>query len=116
MLLSENYLLSAAQHRAMARKATQPKSVQGALGMELERVKAIQNNIDEFTKTMSELLRVERDSELEFTQEELNAVPMPDETSDPSKPTEFLVSHGQAQQELCDTICNLNAISTSTGY
>ncbi|XP_054813531.1 LOW QUALITY PROTEIN: uncharacterized protein LOC129314193 [Prosopis cineraria] len=31
------------------------------------------------------------------------------------EPIEFLVSHGQAQQELCDTICNLNAISTSTG-
>lgn len=84
--------------------------------MKLEKAKAIQNRIDEFTKKMSELLRIERDAELEFTQEELNAVPSPDESSDSSKPIEFLVSHGQAQQELCDTICNLTAVSTSTGY
>nr|CAN81193.1 hypothetical protein VITISV_022848 [Vitis vinifera] len=84
-------------------------------GMELDKAKAIQSRIDEFTKRMSELLQIERDSELEFTQEELNAVPTPDESSDSSKPIEFLVSHGQAQQELCDTICNLNAVSTFIG-
>ncbi|KAJ0078637.1 hypothetical protein Patl1_23643 [Pistacia atlantica] len=80
-----------------------------------KRVKTIQERIDEFSNRMSELLRIERDAELEFTQEELNAVPTPDETSDSSKPIEFLVSHGRAQQELCDTICNLYAVSTSTG-
>lgn len=100
----------------MARKVVQPKkNVQGVLGMELEKAKAIQSRIDEFSKRMSELLRIERDSELEFTQEELDAVPTPVDSSDSSKPIEFLVSHGQAQQELCDTICNLNAVSTSTG-
>ncbi|XP_007029793.2 PREDICTED: DNA-binding protein SMUBP-2 [Theobroma cacao] len=108
-------LANSAQHRAIARKITQPKPVQGVLGMDLEKAKAMQGRIDEFTKQMSELLRIERDAELEFTQEELNAVPTPDEGSDSSKPIEFLVSHGQAQQELCDTICNLNAVSTSTG-
>ncbi|OMO56477.1 hypothetical protein COLO4_35630 [Corchorus olitorius] len=108
-------LAHSAQHRAIARKSTQPKPVQGVLGMDLEKVKAMQGRIDEFTKWMSELLQIERDAELEFTQEELNAVPTPDEGSNPSKPIEFLVSHGQAQQELCDTICNLNAVSTSTG-
>lgn len=97
------------------RKITQPKTVQGVLGMDLEKVKAIQHRIDEFTNHMSELLRIERDAELEFTQEELDAVPKPDDTSDSSKPIDFLVSHSQPQQELCDTICNLNAISTSTG-
>jgi hypothetical protein len=105
-----------AQHRAMARKVVQPKkNVQGVLGMELQKAKAIQGRIDEFTNRMSELLRLERDVELEFTQEELDAVPTPGETSDSSKPIEFLVRHGQAQQELCDTICNLNPVSTSTG-
>jgi hypothetical protein len=83
--------------------------------MDIERVKALQNRIDEFTSNMSELLNIERDVELEFTQEELDAVPRPDDASDTSKPIEFLVSHSQPQQELCDTICNLNAISTSTG-
>ncbi|XP_071929204.1 DNA polymerase alpha-associated DNA helicase A-like isoform X2 [Coffea arabica] len=108
-------LANSAQHRAIARKNPQPKSVPGVLGLDLEKVKAIQNRIDDFTKHMSDLLLIERDSELEFTQEELNAVPMPDENSDAAKPIEFLVSHAQAEQELCDTICNLNAVSTSTG-
>lgn len=83
--------------------------------MDIEKVKAMQHRIDEFTNSMSELLRIERDAELEFTQEELDAVPRPDDTSDSSKPIEFLVNHSQPQQELCDTICNLTAISTSTG-
>ncbi|KAI3472514.1 hypothetical protein Pfo_028008 [Paulownia fortunei] len=108
-------LASSAQHRAIARKTFLSKCVHGVLGLDLDKAKAIQCRIDEFTKHMSDLLRIERDAELEFTQEELNAVPTPDEHSSSPKPTEFLVSHGQAEQELCDTICNLNAISTSTG-
>lgn len=108
-------LANSAQHRAIARKATQSKPLQGVLGMNLEKAKAIQGRINEFTNQMSKLLRIERDAELEFTQEELNAVPTLDESSDSSKPIEFLVSHGQGQQELCDTICNLYAVSTSTG-
>jgi len=63
---------------------------------------------------MANLLRIERDAELEFTQEELDAVPTPVENSDSSRP-EFLVTHGLSQHELCDTICNLSAVSTSTG-
>ncbi|KAM6583938.1 hypothetical protein CsatB_010940 [Cannabis sativa] len=111
-------LAGSTQHRAVARKAAgQPpkKSGQSVLGMDMEKAKAIQDRIDEFSNRMSELLRIERDSELEFTQEELDAVPTPDVTSDSTRPIEFLVSHGQAQQELCDTICNLNAVSTSIG-
>ncbi|CAM8971129.1 unnamed protein product [Rhodiola kirilowii] len=107
-------LANSAQHKAIARKVP-PKTPYGVLGMNLDRAKTIQSRIDEFTQRMSELLRIERDSELEYTQEELNAVPTPDDNLDSSKPTEFIVSHGQAQQELCDTICNLNAISSSTG-
>lgn len=99
----------------MVRKTTQPKAIQGVLGMDLEKAKAIQGRIDEFTAQMSELLRIERDAELEFTQEELNAVPNPDENSDSSKPIEFLVSHGRVPQEFCDTLCNLSVVSTSTG-
>ncbi|CAN1217685.1 DNA-binding protein SMUBP-2 [Linum perenne] len=109
------YLANSAQHKEISRKITQPKRVQGALGMELEKAKAIQERIDDYVKRMSELLLVERDAEVEFTQEELNVVPTPDKTSDSSGPTEFLVTHGQAQQEICDTICNLYAVSSSTG-
>lgn len=105
----------AAQHKEVARKITMPKTVQGVLGMDIRKVRAVQHRIDEFANLMSGLLHIERDAELEFTQEELDAVPRPDATSDSSKPIEFLVSHSQPQQELCDTICNLNAISTSKG-
>ncbi|KAI7733147.1 hypothetical protein M8C21_013300, partial [Ambrosia artemisiifolia] len=112
MLFKE--LATSAQHKAIARKVTTPKAVHGVLGMELEKVKAIQARIDEFSERMANLLRVERDSELEFTQQELDAAPMA-ASSDPNKPIEFLVSHGQAEQELCDTICNLFAVSTYTG-
>lgn len=109
----------AAQHRAIARKVSQTKTVlHHGLGMELEKAKAIQRRIDDYTRQLSDLLRIERDAELEFTQEELDAVPTPDidKSSDSAKPIEFLVSHGQAEQELCDTICNLNAVSTFTGH
>lgn len=114
MLLKE--LANSAQHRAIARKTSVPKSSNGVLGFQLHKVRAIQSTIDDFTHHMSELLRIERDAELEFTQEELNAVPTPPhDHSAPAKPIEFLVSHSQAEQELCDTICNLNAVSTFTG-
>ncbi|KAL5570636.1 hypothetical protein UlMin_027211 [Ulmus minor] len=111
-------LANSSQHRAIARKIKGKNLQVGVLGMEVEKAKAIQSTIDDFVRRMSELLRIERDAELEFTQEELDAVPMPvesEQSSESSRPIEFLVSHGQAQQELCDTICNLNAISTSTG-
>lgn len=105
----------AAQHRAAVRKVSQSKPVHGGLGMDLEKARIIQDKIDDFVKNMSDLLRIERDAELEFTQEELNAVPSPEEDTGTLKPIEYLVSHGQAQQEQCDTICNLHAISSSTG-
>lgn len=92
-----------------------PKPTHSVLGIEMDKIKAIQTKIEDFVKHMSELLAIERDAELEFTQEELSAVPKPDEKSNSTKPTEYLVSHGQAQQEQCDTLCNLNAISSSTG-
>ncbi|RZC48207.1 hypothetical protein C5167_041169 [Papaver somniferum] len=120
---------NSAEHRAIARKIpqTKTKQVHSGLGMEMDKAKAVQSKIDNFVKTMSDLLRIERDAELEFTHEELNAVPTPpssaDEVtgtsssskSDSSKPIEYLVTHGQSQQELCDTICNLHAVSSSTG-
>jgi hypothetical protein len=81
----------------------------------MEKDKTIQTKVEGFVKHMSELLGIERDAELEFTQEELSAVLKPEEISDSTEQTKYLVSHGQAQQEQCDTICNHNAISSSTG-
>lgn len=109
-------IINAAQHRAIVRTVVQvPKPTHSVLGIEMDKVKTIQTKIEDFVKHMSELLDIERDAELEFTQEELSAVPKPEEKSDSTKPPEYLVSHGQAQQEQCDTICNLKAISSSTG-
>ncbi|XP_020589750.1 DNA-binding protein SMUBP-2 isoform X2 [Phalaenopsis equestris] len=106
---------SSAQHRAAVQKIPENQNMTSGLGMQLQKATIVQAKIEDFVNHMSELLRIERDAELEFTQEELDAVPHPHENSELLKPIEYLVSHGQSQQEQCDTICNLNAISSSTG-
>ncbi|CAK9151334.1 unnamed protein product [Ilex paraguariensis] len=58
--------------------------------MDLEKARAIQSRIDDFTKVMSDLLLTGREAELEFTREELNVVPTPDKSSNLPKPIEFL--------------------------
>ncbi|CAL5054821.1 unnamed protein product [Urochloa decumbens] len=109
-------MASSSQHRAAVRRTSpRPKAVHSSIGISLKKVRLMQARIEEFVRHMSDLLQIERDVELEFTQEELNATPTLDDDSEPSKPVEYLVSHGQAQQEQCDTICNLNVISSSTG-
>ncbi|CAO1939656.1 unnamed protein product [Urochloa humidicola] len=109
-------MASSSQHRAAVRRVSpRPKAVHSSIGISLKKVRLMQARIEEFVRHMSDLLRIERDVELEFTQEELNATPMLDDDSEPPKPVEYLVSHGQAQQEQCDTICNLNVVSSSTG-
>ncbi|KAK1306843.1 hypothetical protein QJS10_CPA10g01230 [Acorus calamus] len=111
-------LAKSVQHRAVVRKPpsqSKKKPVHGGLGMDLDKARAMQGRIDSLVEHMSDLLLIERDAELEFIQEELNAVPTPDNSSDSPKPIEYLVSHGQARQEQCDTICNLHALSSSIG-
>ncbi|CAL4884887.1 unnamed protein product [Urochloa decumbens] len=109
-------MASSSQHRAAVRRTSpRPKAVHSSIGISLKKVRLMQARIEEFVRHMSDLLQIERDVELEFTQEELNATPTLDDDSEPTKPVEYLVSHGQAQQERCDTICNLNVISSSTG-
>jgi len=109
-------MANSSQHRAAVhRTSPQPKAIHSSIGISLKKVRLMQARIEEFVRHMSDLLQIERDVELEFTQEELNATPVLDDDSEPPKPVEYLVSHGQAQQEQCDTICNLNVISSSTG-
>ena len=109
-------MANSSEHRAAMRTTSpRPKAVHSSIGITLKKVSLMQTRIEEFVRHMSDLLRIERDVELEFTQEELNAAPMLDDDSKPPKPVEYLVSHAQAQQEQCDTICNLNVISSSTG-
>uniref|UniRef100_A0A453PCW0 Uncharacterized protein n=1 Tax=Aegilops tauschii subsp. strangulata TaxID=200361 RepID=A0A453PCW0_AEGTS len=109
-------MANSTHHRAAVRRTTpRTKAVHSSIGISLKKVRLMQDRIEDFVKHMSDLLRIERDAELEFTQEELNATTMLDNNSKPSKPVEYLVTHGQAQQEQCDTICNLSVISSSTG-
>lgn len=109
-------MANSSQHRAAVRRTCpRPKAIHSSIGISLKKVRLMQARIEEFVRHMSDLLQIERDVELEFTQEELNATPILDDDSEPPKPVEYLVSHGQAQQEQCDTICNLNVISSSTG-
>ncbi|CAM0950709.1 unnamed protein product [Alopecurus aequalis] len=113
MLLKK--LAKSSQHREAARKPKDPV-MHSFLGISLDKTRLMQTKIEDFVKKMLDLLNIERDAELEFTQEELNATPtMDSEAKQPLKPVEYLVSHGQAEQEQCDTVCNLNAVSTSTG-
>uniref|UniRef100_M8CMT4 Uncharacterized protein n=1 Tax=Aegilops tauschii TaxID=37682 RepID=M8CMT4_AEGTA len=108
-------LAKSTQHRQGARKPKAP-AMHSLLGISLDKTRLMQTKIEDFVKKMSDLLDIERDAELEFTQEELNATPTTDSAAkQPLKPVAYLVSHGQAEQEQCDTVCNLNVVSTSTG-
>lgn len=108
-------LTKSGQHRALVRRSFKPNQVHSDIGIPAEKISEIQKRIDDFVAHMSELLLIERDAELEATQEELDAAPTPDMTSGSARSIEYLVNHGQSQQEQCDTICNLNAVSSSTG-
>ncbi|KAM3256360.1 hypothetical protein ACQJBY_049066 [Aegilops geniculata] len=108
-------LAKSTQHRQGACKPKAP-AMHSLLGISLDKTRLMQTKIEDFVKKMSDLLDIERDAELEFTQEELNATPTTDSAAkQPLKPVAYLVSHGQAEQEQCDTVCNLNVVSTSTG-
>ncbi|TVU10866.1 hypothetical protein EJB05_44419 [Eragrostis curvula] len=112
MLLKE--LAKSAEHRAAARKTKTP-IMHSTIGISLDKTRLMQTKIDDFVKTMTDLLHIERDAELEFTQEELNATPFMDANlKKPVQAVDYLVTHGQAAEH-CDTICNLKVISCSTG-
>ncbi|PVH35011.1 hypothetical protein PAHAL_7G085100 [Panicum hallii] len=112
MLLKE--LAKSAEHRAAARRSGNPV-MHVTLGISLDKTRLMQTKIDEFVKKMTDLLQLERDAELEFTQAELNTTSMMLAKSEkPARPVEYLVTHGQAQEQ-CDTLCNLKVISSSTG-
>lgn len=101
-------------HRVIVRKAPESKQLHEELGLAREKIAEIQGSIDHFVSKAIELLQVERNAELEATQSELDA--SPSVGKDPAVgPTEYLVYHGQSGQEQCDTICNLIAVSSSTG-
>ncbi|CAL5090272.1 unnamed protein product [Urochloa decumbens] len=112
MLLKE--VAKSAEHREAARRSRNPV-MHGTLGISLDKTRLMQTKIDDFAKKMTDLLHLERDAELEFTQAELNATSMMDAKSEkPVHPVQYLVTHGQAQEQ-CDTFCNLKVISSSTG-
>lgn len=107
-------LAKSAEHRVAARRSRNPV-MHTTLGISLDKTRLMQKKIDDFVKKMTDLLHLERDAELEFTQTELNATSVMDaESEKPVQPVEYLVTHGQALEQ-CDTICNLKVISSSTG-
>jgi hypothetical protein len=112
MLLKK--LVKSAEHRAAARRSRNPV-MHNTLGISLEKTRLMQTNIDDFVKKMTDLLYLERDAELKFTQAELNATSIIHEKSEKAvQPVDYLVTHGQAQEQ-CDTICNLEVINSSAG-
>ncbi|KAF8750196.1 hypothetical protein HU200_012449 [Digitaria exilis] len=80
-------MANSSQHRAAVHTTSpRPKAVHSSIGISLKKVGLMQTRIEEFVGHMSDLLRIERDVELEFTQEELNATPMLYDDSKPPKP------------------------------
>ncbi|KAH7352248.1 hypothetical protein KP509_19G036700 [Ceratopteris richardii] len=101
-------------HRVMTRKASDTKQLHEELGLGRSRLDEIQKSIEQFVSKTMDLLQMERNAELDVTQSELNAFPTVGDES-VSGTTDYLVYHGQSEQEHCDTICNLMAVSSSTG-
>ena len=100
------------------------KQLHEELGLARERLAEIQVSVEDFVGKALELLQVERNAELEATQLELDASASTQDVTDGKTiranskvgPTEYLVkNHGRLEQEQCDTICNLIAVSSSTG-
>ncbi|CAL5075293.1 unnamed protein product [Urochloa decumbens] len=88
MLLKE--LAKSAEHQEAARRSRNPV-MHGTLGVSLDKTRLMQTKIDDFVKKMTDLLHLERDAELEFTQAELNATSMMDAKSEkPVQPVEYL--------------------------
>eukprot|EP00252_Welwitschia_mirabilis_P002936 TRINITY_DN1293_c0_g1_i1.p1 TRINITY_DN1293_c0_g1~~TRINITY_DN1293_c0_g1_i1.p1 ORF type:complete len:960 (+),score=170.76 TRINITY_DN1293_c0_g1_i1:395-2881(+) len=103
------------QHHVLACKPFYPRELQDGVGLPTRKISGLQKCIDGFVTQMSDLLQLERDVELEATQDELNAMPIPLRNNDSSKQIDFLVNHGQLEHEQCDTLCNLHATRFSKG-
>lgn len=102
-------------HRVIARKVPETKELHDELGLAREKIAEIQQAVDRYVNHAVELLQMERNTELEATQLELDAAPSAETDTAVKSPTEYIVHHVQTEQEQCDTICNLIAVSSSTG-
>ncbi|KAL2633676.1 hypothetical protein R1flu_005155 [Riccia fluitans] len=99
-------------HRKFTRNAYEHRK--GAVGLSREKVAAIQERIDTFVAKAFELLRLERDAELEATQQSLDSVPAGSPPPTPDS-EELLLAEEDLHPEAHDTIRNLMAVSSSTG-
>ncbi|BBN06661.1 hypothetical protein MPTK1_3g22970 [Marchantia polymorpha subsp. ruderalis] len=97
-------------HRKSTRKSYEVR--QGELGLTRDDMAVIQERIDKFVAHAFELLRIERDAELDATQHSLDSVPA---GSAPLTPEELLLAEEDLHPESNDTIRNLIAVSSSTG-
>ncbi|CAM6100030.1 unnamed protein product [Calypogeia fissa] len=100
-------------HRLVTRKVPELKEIHDDLGLTRETVSNIQQSIEKFVAHAFELLRVERDAELEATQQSLDSAPS--ELSEEEQLKEQLLHEDDLHPECCDTLHNLTAISSSTG-
>ncbi|KAL3694099.1 hypothetical protein R1sor_007750 [Riccia sorocarpa] len=99
-------------HKKSTRNAHEGR--QGAAGLSREKMGAIQERIDTFVAKAFELLRIERDAELEATQQSLDSVPVGSPPPTPDS-EELLLAEEDLHPEAHDTIRNLIAVSSSTG-
>jgi hypothetical protein len=99
----------------VTRKCPELKEIHNELGLTREKVASIQQNIEKYVTHAFDLLRVERDAELDATQHSLDAAPAASTLGEEELLQEQLLHEDEIQPECCDTLHNLTAISSSTG-
>ena len=108
-------LVCTGSHRAIARKAKEPKQIHDILGLSRERLTEIQSQVDTFVTRGLELLQIERDAELEATHQSLEGAASAIGIS--PLPSSTIPEVGKDEQALenCDSITNLIATGSTTG-
>lgn len=103
-------------HRAVARRAKEPKQIHDVLGLSRERIAEIQSQVDAFVTRGLELLQIERDAELEATHQSLEgAASAIGSSPNPLSSTVLKDNKDEQALENCDSITHLMATGSTTG-
>jgi hypothetical protein len=103
------------EHRAVARKAHEPRLVHELLGLTREEVKKTQRHIDAFVLRALELLQIERDAELDATQLSLEGASSAIGAPRTAVPVPTDQDCDERGVEQCDSITNLTPTGSTTG-
>lgn len=115
--LALNCLVFTGGHRAVARRAKEPKQIHDILGLSRERIAEVQSQVDKFVTRGLELLQIERNAELEATHQSLEGAASAIGTPKPNplSTTAFKDDKDEQALENCDSITQLVATGSTTG-